>query len=107
MNTKLLRIAFAGLTAAIPMVGVADDQPIQTVPLIQPSFDHLIPTGYPVIVPNYAKLKTADSAQLIHPGFGRLIATTYPLIQPAASRLKVTTNPVNTPALRTEPKPAR
>jgi hypothetical protein len=90
-------IALAVFTAAFIGAAANADQPTDTTQLIQPSFDRLIPTTYPLAQPNYAKLKTANSSQLIQPGFERLIPTTYPLIVPDAARLKATTYDVTIP----------
>jgi len=98
MNPKRhLRIALGALAATIAVLTANADGPTDTPQLIQPVFDRLIPSTYPLSQPNYSKLKTADSSQLIQPGFERLIPTTYPLILPNVSRLKVTGYEVITP----------
>jgi hypothetical protein len=92
-----LRFALAALTATITCAVANADQPTDTPQWIQPGFDRLIPTSYPVVQPNFAKLRTASASQLSHPVFDRLIPTTYPLVLPNVSRLKVMTYEVVTP----------
>jgi len=77
------------------MTAVADEQ----AHLIQPGFDRLIPTTYPVLRPNFSRLKvTTNSAQLIRPSFEKLIPSSYPTVRPDVAKFKVETYQANIPA---------
>ncbi len=71
-------LPWALVMVALTMSGLpalADDNYLER-PLIQATFDRLIPTSYPTI----------------RPGFNRLIPTTLPLIQPGIARVHITEN---------------
>lgn len=85
-SVRALRWAF--LTAALTMGSLpvlADDNYLER-PLVQASFDRLIPTSYPTV----------------RPKFTRLLPTTVPLIQPGIARIPITENlvyPLSQPLL--------
>jgi hypothetical protein len=100
MNMELrFQAVVAALLVTLPAFGANADQTTDQAQLIQPGFDRLIPTAFPVVRPDFAKLKvTTNPSQLIRPGFDRLIPRTYPVVQPNPSRLKVVTYQVKTAA---------
>lgn len=78
-------LAMSGLPA------LADDNYLER-PLIQASFDRLIPTSYPTF----------------RPKFNRLIPTTLPLIRPGIARVHITENlvyPLSQPLLIVNERP--
>ena len=83
-------LPWAVVTVALSMSGLpalADDNYLER-PLIQATFDRLIPTSYPTF----------------KPGFHRLIPTTLPLIQSGIARVHITeklVHPMEQPLLRT------
>ena len=95
----VFRIALVALAATVTCAVANADQPTDTSQLIQPSFGRLIPTTYPLVQPNYSRLKTAKASQLSQPAFDRMIPTIYPLVVPSASGLKVMTYQVMTPGV--------
>jgi hypothetical protein len=81
----MIALAMSGLPAS------ADDNYLER-PLIQATFNRLIPTSYPTI----------------KPGFHRLIPTTLPLIQPGTARVHITENlvyPIYQPLLIVNERP--
>jgi hypothetical protein len=81
----IVALAMSGLPA------LGDDNYLER-PLIQATFNRLIPTSYPTF----------------KPGFHRLIPTTLPLIQPGIARVHITENlvyPIYQPLLIVNEKP--
>ncbi len=101
MNTQRnIRVALGALTLAITCVAARADEATGGSQLVQPGFDRLIPTSYPLIQPDFAKLKvTTRPSQLIQPSFEELIPTSHPVVRPDRSKFQPITYPVNAAAV--------
>ena len=83
---KRLLLSLIAAALAIGNALAYDDYVYVEQPLIQPTFDRLIPTSYPTIQPDFSKL----------------VSTTYPLIYPGIPQIHITDNlikPLDKPLL--------
>ena len=83
-----LAILFAAL--ALNSLRASDDTDASSKPLIQVTFDHMVPTAYP--------LTQTDSSQLLQVSFDHMIPASYPVVQTNAGQIRQTifTNLIST-----------
>jgi hypothetical protein len=85
MKSLLLSLIAAALTIA--QASAYSDYVYIDQPLVQPTFDQLIPTSYPTIQPDFNKLRPT-TCPLIHPGIP-LIHIIDNLIHPVDQQLLI------------------
>lgn len=84
-TVRILQWGFVVIALAISGVPALGDDIYFSDPLIQPTFDHLVPTSYPTIKPRFEGLRPT-TRPLIHPGIPR-VHITENLVQPFAQSL--------------------
>jgi hypothetical protein len=83
-TVRSLHWAFVVVALAMSGLPAVGDDTYFGKPLIQATFDRLIPTSYPTIKPNFSRLRPT-TLPLIHPGIPRVHITenlVHPLAQP-------------------------
>ena len=84
---KSLLLSVLAVASAIATVSAYSDYVYLDQPLVQVTFDHLIPTTYPTIQPDFSKL-VPTTRPLIHPGIPQ-IRITDNLIHPTDQQLLI------------------
>ena len=84
-NVRSLRWAFVVVISAMSGLRALGDDTHFSKPLIQASFNQLIPRSYPTIKPNFSRLQPT-TLPLIHPGIPR-VHITENLVDPLAQPL--------------------